>query len=143
MASYNRVILMGNLTRDPELRQSQKGTFIARAGLAVNERIPNGEGGWRDEVSFIDLVCFGKQAESFAKWFGKGRPCLVEGKLRQSSWEDRETGKKRSKLEVIVDRWHFVGGKGDASAAGPASTEAPAEAGFPSAGDFVPDDVPF
>ncbi len=143
MASYNRVILMGNLTRDPELRQSQKGTFIARAGLAVNERIPNGEGGWRDEASFIDLVCFGKQAESFAKWFKKGRPCLVEGKLRQSSWEDRETGKKRSKLEVIVDRWHFVGGKGDAASGGGAPAGTPAEAGFPSAGDFVPDDVPF
>ena len=140
MASFNRVILMGNLTRDPEVRQSQSGTFIAKAGLAVNERMPDGQGGWRDQASFIDLVVFGKQAESFQKWFHKGSPCLVEGKLRQSTWDDRETGKKRSKLEVIVDRWHFVGSRDQQQQP---RTAPAAAAEFPAESDFRPDDVPF
>ncbi len=89
MASFNRVILMGNLTRDPELRQAQSGTTVAKAGLAVNERLPDGQGGYKEQASFIDLVLFGKQADSFGKWFQKGRPVLVEGKLRQSTWEDK------------------------------------------------------
>jgi len=151
MASFNKVILMGNLTRDPEVRQAQSGTYVVRAALAVNERVPDGQGGYRDEAHFFDFVVFGKQAESFSKWFTKGRPVLIEGKLRQDRWEDRETGKKRSKVEVVCDRWHFVGGKDDSRGGGgggapvrSASTPAPqAEPGFPARDDFVPDDVPF
>ncbi|TAH38588.1 MAG: single-stranded DNA-binding protein [Planctomycetota bacterium] len=151
MASYNRVILMGNLSRDPELRQSQKGSTVARSALAVNERVPDGNNGWREEVSFIDIVVFGQQADSFGRFFRKGKPCLVEGKLRQSKWQDKESGQNRSKLEVIVDRWHFVGGKEGGSAGSGGGSTAPAAAGepaetspqFPSADDFVPDDVPF
>lgn len=147
MASYNRVILMGNLSRDPEVRQTPKGTHVARTALAVNERVPDGNGGWKEEASFIDIVLFGQQAESFGRFFKKGKPCLVEGKLRQSKWQDKESGQNRSKLEVIVDRWNFVGGGRDGAPAegGPAPRSEPAEAGpqFPTAQDFVPDDVPF
>ncbi|MBC8327438.1 MAG: single-stranded DNA-binding protein [Planctomycetes bacterium] len=149
MASFNKVILMGNLTRDPEVRQAQSGTYVVRCALAVNERIPDGEGGYRDETHFFDFVVFGKQAESFSKWFTKGRPVLIEGKLRQDRWEDRETGKKRSKVEVVCDRWHFVGGKEDARGDGSspavrsAAPSAQADPGFPARDDFVPDDVPF
>ena len=151
MASYNRVILMGNLSRDPEVRQTQKGSSIARTALAVNERVPDGSGGWKEEASFIDIVVFGQQAESFGRFFKKGKPCLVEGKLRQSKWQDKESGQNRSKLEVIVDRWHFVGGGRDGGGGGGASggdfggRSEPAEANpqFPGPQDFVPDDVPF
>ncbi|MBT3341036.1 MAG: single-stranded DNA-binding protein [Planctomycetes bacterium] len=111
MASFNRVILLGNLTRDPESRQAQSGTHIVKASIAVNDRVPDGNGGWREEPSFIDLVIFGRRGENFAKYLGRGRSVLVEGKLRQSRWEDKETGKKRSKLEVIVDDWQFAGGR--------------------------------
>ncbi len=111
MASFNRVILLGNLTRDPESRQAQSGTHIVKASIAVNDRVPDGNGGWREEPSFIDLVIFGRRGENFAKYLGRGRSVLVEGKLRQSRWDDKETGKKRSKLEVIVDDWQFAGGR--------------------------------
>ncbi|MCP4772493.1 MAG: single-stranded DNA-binding protein [Planctomycetes bacterium] len=110
MASFNRVILMGNLTRDPEVRQAQNGTHITKAGLAVNERMPDGQGGWKEEASFIDVVIFGKRAEAFGRYLRKGRSVLIEGKLRQSRWQDKETQQNRSKLEVIVDNWEFVGG---------------------------------
>ncbi len=101
---------MGNLARDPEVRQAQNGTQLAKAGLAVNERMPDGQGGWKEEASFIDVVIFGKRAEAFGRYLRKGRSVLIEGKLRQSRWQDKETQQNRSKLEVIVDNWEFVGG---------------------------------
>jgi single-strand DNA-binding protein len=118
MASFNRVILMGNLTRDPEVRQAQNGTYITKAGLAVNERMPDGQGGWKEEASFIDVVIFGKRAEAFGRYLRKGRSVLIEGKLRQSRWQDKETQQNRSKLEVIVDNWEFVGGGREEGGAG-------------------------
>lgn len=147
MASFNRTILLGNLTRDPEVRQSQSGTTVCKASIAVNDRVPDGSGGYRDEASFFDMVIFGKQAESFERFFSKGRPVLVEGKLRQNRWEDRESGQKRSKIEVVVDRWHFVDSResGRDSAPAPAATQTDAGgSGFPAAADFGGgDDVPF
>lgn len=148
MPSFNKVILMGNLTRDPEVRQTQAGGYVAKAGVAVNERIPDGQGGYRDEASFFDVVVFGKQAESFAKWFQKGRPVLIEGRLRQDRWEDKESGQKRSRVEVVCERWHFVGGRedgrgGPGGAAGSAAPGAQADPGFPARDEFIPDDVPF
>jgi single-strand DNA-binding protein len=118
MASFNRIILMGNLTRDPEVKQSQSGTYIVRAGLAVNERMPDGQGGWKEEASFFDCVIFGKRGEAFSRFMKKGRTVLIEGKLRQSRWQDRETGQNRSKIEVIVDDWNFAGGRGDEQGGG-------------------------
>ena len=118
MASFNRIILMGNLTRDPEVRQSQSGTYIVRAGVAVNERMPDGQGGWKEEANFFDLVIFGKRGEAFSRFMRKGSTVLVEGKLRQSRWQDRETGQNRSKIEVIVDDWNFAGGRGDGQGGG-------------------------
>ena len=161
MASFNKVVLMGNLTRDPELRQTQGGSYIAKAGIALNERVPDGQGGYRDDAHFFDLTIFGKQAESFAKWFKKGRPVLVEGRLNYGSWEDKSTGQKRSKVDVVVQRWHFVGGQGEqggGQGGGYSQASAPATApDFPQADDFggnapagnapapsaFPDDVPF
>ncbi len=149
MASFNRVILMGNLTRDPEVRQAQNGTYVTKVGLAVNERIPDGQGGWKDEASFIDIVIFGKRAEAFGRYLRKGRSVLVEGKLRQNRWQDKETQQNRSKLEVIVDNWEFTGSRDDqGNAPAPAAVAQPAAApDFPGPGDFgtggMPDDVPF
>lgn len=152
MASYNRVILMGNLARDPEVRQAQNGTFVARSAIAVNERVPDGQGGWKDEASFFNFVLFGKQAESFGRNFQKGKAILIEGRLREDRWQDKESGQNRSKVEVIADRWYFSGGRADGGGGGgagrgaaPAAAAAPAPE-FPGAGDFgggPAEDVPF
>lgn len=143
MPSYNRVILMGHLTRDPELRTTQSGTTFAKSGIAVNERMPDGQGGHRDSVSFFDVTFFGKRAESFAKWFQKGSAIHIEGKLRQNTWQDRETGQNRSKVEVIGDNWTFAGGKGDQTQTQAQPEAQPAGAATSGGGDQIPDDVPF
>ena len=99
MASFNKVILMGNLTRDPELRQTQSGTSVCRFSIAVNLSYNAQDGSSRDETCFCEIDCFGKSAENIAKFFSKGKPILVEGRLRQDSWEDKQTGQKRTKLD--------------------------------------------
>jgi single-strand DNA-binding protein len=108
MANYNKVILLGNLTRDIELRYSQSGTAIAKFGLAINRRYTvNGE--QKEETCFVDLTAFGKQAETLNQYVGKGSPLFVEGRLEYSTWEDKDGGGKRSKLAVVVDNFQFVG----------------------------------
>ena len=97
MASFNRVILMGNLTRDPELRVTPQGTSVCKINVAVNKQIRMSDGGVKDETSFIDVDAFGRQADVIAKYFIKGRPILVEGRLKLDRWET-QAGEKRSKL---------------------------------------------
>mgnify|MGYP004454531631 FL=1 len=111
MPSFNKVILLGNLTRDPDSRQTQSGTVICRFTIAVNRSYTSQDGTLRDEACFIDIECFGRTAENVAKYFGKGKPILVEGRLRQDTWEDKTTNQKRSKLVVVLERFEFVGGK--------------------------------
>ncbi|MEQ9459540.1 MAG: single-stranded DNA-binding protein [Phycisphaeraceae bacterium] len=109
MASFNRVVLMGNLTRDPEMRMLPSNTPVVDIGLAVNERYREGSTGeWKERANFIDCTAFGRTAENISKFFGKGRPILIEGKLRWESWEDKE-GNKRSKVKVVIDSFEFVG----------------------------------
>jgi single-strand DNA-binding protein len=109
MSSYNKVILMGNLTRDPEVRYTQNNMPICKIGLAVNRRFKDGQTGeWREEPTFVDVTIFGKRGEAFAKYHSKGRTAFIEGSLRLDNWEDRE-GNKRSKLYVVADEWQFVG----------------------------------
>ena len=118
MASFNKVILMGNLTRDPELRVTPKGTAVCQIGLAVNSSYKDKDGNSREEVTFVDVDVFGRQAEVIAKYMNKGRPILVEGRLKLDSWETKE-GEKRSKLKVILDSFTFVGsgpGRGEGGA---------------------------
>ena len=110
MASYNKVILMGNLTRDPEVRFTQGGTALVKFGLAVNRRFQDAEGNWKDEPTFVDITMWGKRGEAFARFHGKGKPAFIEGHLRLDNWEDKQTGQKRSKLYVVGDNWEFVGG---------------------------------
>ncbi|RMF85945.1 MAG: single-stranded DNA-binding protein [Nitrospinota bacterium] len=113
MVSLNKVYLLGNLTRDPEQRYTPSGLAVTRLGLAVNTRIKQGDE-WKDDVCFVDVVVFGKQAESCGEYLSKGRLVLVEGRLQWRSWEG-EDGQRRSKHEVIADRVQFMprGGRGE------------------------------
>ena len=112
MASYNRVILAGNLTRDPEMRMAAGGkTSFVLTGLAVNDRVKRGDE-WVDEPTFVDVTIFGRTAEVANKFLRKGSPVLIEGRLKLSRWET-ESGEKRSKLKVICDRMQMLGRKDD------------------------------
>ena len=117
MPSFNKVILMGNFTRDPELRFLPNNTAVCDMGLAVNDRYQNkATGQWEDRPNFVDCTAFGRTAENISKFFAKGRPIFIEGKLRFEQWEDRESGQKRSKLKVVIDTWQFVDSKDSAGA---------------------------
>lgn len=113
MPSFNKVIIMGNLTRDPELRFLASNTAVCQIGVAVNERWKNKQTDqWEDRVNFIDCEAWGKTAENINQYFTKGKGILIEGKLRLDQWQDQQ-GSNRSKLKVIVDRFEFVGGRDD------------------------------
>lgn len=106
---FNKVILMGNLTRDPETRTTPSGQSVTNFSLAVNRTWKGQDGQTNEDVSYIDCVAWGKPGEIIAQYLGKGRAVLVSGRLDQRSWEDKETGGKRSKVEVIVEDFNFVG----------------------------------
>ena len=151
MASFNRVILMGNLTRDPELRYTPKGVAIAKLGLAVNRVWKTETGETKEEVTFVDIDSFGRQAETIAQYLKKGSPLLMEGRLRLDQWDDKQTGQKRSKLGVVLESFKFVGGTrtdgtGDGSRRPTATANAPIEAAPPVEAEAPApeqDDVPF
>jgi single-strand DNA-binding protein len=149
MASFNKVVLVGNLTRDPELRYTPKGTAIAKIGLAVNRVWTNEAGEKKEEVTFVDVDVFGRTAENVGQYMRKGRPILIEGRLKLDQWDDKQTGQKKSKLGVVAETVQFLGSPGEGGgssgaprAAKPPAKDAPAE---PVDGDGPPesDDVPF
>ncbi len=109
MANYNKVLLMGNLTRDPEVRYTPKGTAIANIGLAVNRTYTLESGEQKEEVTFVDIEVWGRQAETANQYLKKGSPLFVEGRLRLDSWEDKESGQKRSRMKVVCERFQFIG----------------------------------
>ena len=123
MASFNKVILAGNLTRDPELRYTPKGTAVAKIGLAVNRTWKTESGETKEEVTFIDIDAWGRQAEVIAQYLRKGRPLLVEGRLKLDTWEDKNTHQKQSKLKVVLETFSFLDSKGPEG--GGAPSEAP------------------
>ena len=126
MANLNRVLLIGNLTRDPELRVTPKGTAICQFGLAISRSFKDESGQVREEATFVDVEAWGKQGETIAKYCTKGRPIFVEGRLRFDQWEDKTTQQKRSKLKVVLENFQFLGSReGGAPGAGgaPASDE--------------------
>ena len=150
MASFNKVILAGNLTRDPELRYTPKGTAIARLGIACNRKWKSETGEMKEEVTFVDVDAFGKQAETIGQYLKKGRPILIEGRLRYDTWEDKQSGQKKSKLGVVLESFQFLdsgGGRGEGNAEAPRSRPSAAPAPAPEAADAEPppehDDVPF
>jgi single-strand DNA-binding protein len=150
MASFNRVILVGNLTRDPELRYIPSGTAVSDIGLAVNDRIKKGDQ-WVDEATFVDITLWGRTAEIANEYLSKGSPVLIEGRLKLDRWE--KDGQKHSKLKVVGDRLQMLGSRegggrsGSRSGGGSAGGEAPqyddSEQYIPAGGPPPSDDIPF
>jgi single-strand DNA-binding protein len=151
--SYNKTLLMGNLTRDPELRYTPKGTATAKIGLAVNRQWKSESGEKKEEVTFIDIEAWGRQAEVIAQYCKKGSQLFVEGRLKLDTWDDKQTGKKQYKLKVVLESFSFIGGKSDqktAASSEPAQPPQP-KSGFTTDGKIddpelppsEPDDVPF
>ena len=143
MANYNRVILLGNLTRDPETRTLPSNMSVCNFGLAVNDRYKDKQTDqWVEKPNFIDCEAFGRTAEIIQQYVSKGKPLFIEGKLRFSQWDDKNTGQKRSKLTVVVDNFQFIGGR-DGDGGGPAAVPAtpaatPARAAGAEAGAAAP-----
>jgi len=148
MANFNKVILAGNLTRDPELRYTPKGTAIAKISLAINRTWKSETGEMKEEVTFVDVDAFGRTAENIGQYFKKGRPILIEGRLKLDQWEDKQTNQKRSKLGVVMENFQFMDSKGtgDGDSAPRSRPAAPTKSAPPADGDAPPpedDDVPF
>jgi single-strand DNA-binding protein len=151
MANFNKVILAGNLTRDPEVRYTPKGMAIAKFGMAINRSWKNEAGETKEEVTFVDIDAFGRQAEVISQYLKKGSPILMEGRLRLDQWDDKQTGQKRSKLGIVLEGFQFLGtGRGDGAGGGSRSSapSAPPTAPSPDAPEpegpaHEEDDVPF
>ena len=137
--SINRVVITGNLTRDPELRSTGSGMAVLKMGVAVNDRRKNAQSGeWEDVANFVDVVMFGTRAESVSRFLSKGSKVAIEGKLRWSSWDDKESGAKRSKIEVVVDDIEFLSSRNDSGG----GYSAPAPQAEPT-DPVLEDDIPF
>lgn len=138
MSSFNKVILMGNLTRDPEIRFTQNQMAICKVGLAVNRRFKDSQTDeWREEPTFVDVTIFGKRGEAFEKYHRKGASAFLEGELRLDTWEDKNSGAKRSKLYVVANNWEFVGGSRDGGGGGGGQAQRePAAASSGGYGDY-------
>jgi single-strand DNA-binding protein len=167
MANLNKVMLMGNLTRDIELRTTPSGQSVGKFGLAVNRVWYTPDGEKKEEVTFVDCDVWGKQAETMAKYLSKGRGVFIEGRLKLDQWDDKETGQKRSKMGVVVESFQFIGARPDGQGGGgggggdggeggyvqtrsPRSNTGPAGGSRPSAprqapppSEPAPDDIPF
>jgi single-strand DNA-binding protein len=155
MANFNKVIIAGNLTRDPELRYTPKGQAVARLGLALNRVWKSETGENREEVTFVDVDAWGRQAEVIAQYLKKGRPILIEGRLKLDQWEDKNTHQKQSKLKVVLETFSFLdsargaeGGQGAGPSPGgtvsrPAPPPGPASTQQEESGPPPDDDVPF
>lgn len=147
MASFNKVILLGNLTRDPETRVTANGNTICKLGMAVSRVYSTREGERKEETTFVDIDAFGKQAEVITKYMRKGRPLMVEGRLKLDQWETNE-GQKRSKLGVVLENFQFVGGRDDneGGASGGYEQSSPPQRSNPApstSSDTLDEDVPF
>ena len=152
MASFNRVVLMGNVTRDIELKYLQSGTAVTEVGMAMNDRRKTQSGEWIDEPVFVDVTLWGRTAEIASEYLTKGAPVFIEGRLKYDTWE--ADGQKRSKLRVVGERMQLIGprsdrprGGGGGGGGGYSESEfsEPANAGAGSGGgsDSPPDDIPF
>src|SRR3982751_1306271 len=118
MASFNKVILLGNLTRDPEVRYTPKGTAVTELGMAVNRVYTAENGEKREETTFVDVTLWGRTAEIAGEYLAKGRPVLIEGRLQTDSWDDKETGKKRTRLTVVGENMTMLGSRGEGGPGG-------------------------
>jgi single-strand DNA-binding protein len=125
MASYNKVFLLGNLTRDPEVRYTPKGSAVADLGIAVNRQYTLDTGEKREEVTFVDVTFWGRTAEVAGEYLKKGRSVFIEGRLQLDTWDDKQSGQKRSKLKVIGEMMQMLGGRPGAGGGGDEPDEAP------------------
>lgn len=143
MASFNKVILLGNLTRDPESRTTPKGTSVCSFSLAMNRRYKTESGEDRDETTFIDCESYGKQAELISKYMTKGRPLMVDGRLKLDTWE--KNGEKRSRIKVVVENFQFMGSRDDANSTESGDYNSVSPSSRKSSEDAAPgdDEVPF
>ena len=144
-ANINRVVLVGNLTRDPELRHTPGGTPVCSLRVAVNDRKRDESGNWVDAPNYFSVSVFGNQAESCAQYLSKGRPVGVDGKLRWREWQAQD-GSKREAVEVVADSVQFLGGRGDGEFGGAGNQFVPAGAAQQESADFpaaADDDIPF
>jgi single-strand DNA-binding protein len=118
MSSFNKVMLMGNLTRDPQLKFLPSQMQVCEFGIACNRKFKTAAGEERDEVTFVDITAFGRTAEVINQYFTKGKPIFIEGRLKYDQWEDKNGGGKRSKLNVVVENFQFIGGRDGAGGGG-------------------------
>lgn len=139
MPSFNKIILIGHLTRDPELRNLPTGKSLCKFGIAVNRNWTTESGEKKEEVTFVDVDCFGRTAENVGKYCKKGSALLVEGRLKLDQWDDKQTGAKRSKLGVVAETVTFMGGRKSDEVPEPPATPGSAS----DAPSTVPDEIPF
>ncbi len=149
MASFNKVMLLGNCTRDPEVKYTPKGSAVTDLGIAVNRYYTTDGGEKREETTFVDVTMWGRQAEIAGEYLKKGRPVFIEGRLQLDTWDDKQTGQKRSRLRVVCENFQLLGsrdgGEGGSAGGGRSggskpSKPAPAE---DASGDASEDDIPF
>jgi single-strand DNA-binding protein len=145
MANLNRVLLIGNLTRDPEVKYTSRGTALAEIGLAINRVYSRDDGEKKEEVTFVDVTLWGKQAKVAEQYLAKGRSCFIEGRLQLDTWDDRQTGQKRSRLRVIAENMQMLGGRSPNSSqpVAPAKSRPVRQAATAPANDEPGDDTPF
>jgi single-strand DNA-binding protein len=146
MASFNKVILLGNLTRDPEVRYTPKGSAVCDLGIAVNRVYTTDSGEKREEVTYVDVVLWARLAEIAGEYLKKGRPVFIEGRLQMDTWDDKQTGQKRTRLRVVGESMQLLGGRpggaGGAEAAGEnRQTSAPPKPSAPA--EPNEDEIPF
>src|SRR6476469_6057138 len=152
MASFNKVILLGNLTRDPEVRYTPTGTAVTELGMAVNRVYTAENGEKREETTFVDVTLWGRTAEIAGEYLKKGRPVFIEGRLQLDTWDDKQSGQKRSKLKVVGEGLQLLGaprgaggggGGGDEESGGAPRSSRPAPPPKPSASEPDDDEIPF
>lgn len=142
MANFNRIILVGNLTRDPQLKYLPSQMAVVEFGLAVNHKFRTKDGQDREEVLFIDCSCFGKGADIINRYCQKGKPLLIEGRLKYDTWEDKQGGGKRSKHSVVVDNFQLMGGRSDGGSTGGGGDPGMSSGGYDEGGAPPPRSAP-
>jgi single-strand DNA-binding protein len=153
MANLNRVLLIGNLTRDPEVRYTPKGTAVTDIGMAINRVFTSEDGERREEVTYVDVVLWARLAEIAGQYLKKGRPVFIEGRLQLDTWDDKQTGQKRSRMRVVAENLQLLGSReSEGGPTGPAPARRPATGATQSPSesqprdpdlDVEPDDIPF
>lgn len=140
---YNKVLLMGNLTRDVELRHTSGNQAVANIGLAVSRRYRGNDGEMKEETTFVDCEAWGKTAETMSKYLQKGRPVFIEGRLKLDTWQDKNDGSNRSKMRVVIENFRFIDSRGGEGGSGGGGSRANSNANAESYDHGGEDDIPF